>query len=181
MKACDFHYLGKFSWCYTMTSHYKLLWQSLLCTALILPTAAAKTPTLSSSNTQQELQSALDNSGFQLEMTGSQQVFADNRLLYTVSFQNTGFTSSSGDIDITSPVPPRTVYIPDSAHGENCDILFSADGGNSWGAAGQIEVKTTDGNWRTATARDYTHIKWLYRPQLRPTEIQQVSFQVVME
>ena len=146
----------------------------------MLPTAVAKTTNISSHSTQQELNSALNNSGFQLEMTGSQQVFADNRLMYTVSFQNIGFTAS-GNIDITSPVPPHTVYIPDSAHGKNCDILFSVDGGNSWGTAGQIEIQNTDGSWRMATARDYTHIKWLYRPQLRPAEVQQVSFQVVME
>ena len=163
-----------------MINRYKILWQGLLCAALMLPTAVAKTPALSTTTPDKALHAALDDSGFKLEMTGSQQVFGDNRLMYTVSFQNTGFTSS-GDIDITSPVPPDTVYIPNSAHGKNCDILFSVDGGNSWAPAGQLEIQTTDGRWRTADERDYTHIKWLYRPQLHPTEVQQVSFQVVME
>ena len=126
-----------------MINRHKLLWQSLLYIALMLPTAVAKTPGLSTSNAQKELHAALDNSGFRLKMTGSQRAFEDNRLMYTVSFQNTGFTAS-GDIDITSPVPASTVYIPDSAHGENCDILFSADGGNSWAPAGQQEIQTTE-------------------------------------
>ena len=163
-----------------MINQHKLMWQSLLYCALMLPTAVAKTPSLSSANVQNQLASELDNTGFKLEMKGSQQLFADNRMLYTVSFQNTGYTAS-GDIDITSPVPPHTVYIPNSAHGENCDILFSVDGGYSWGQAGQLEIKTNNGDRRIATADDYTHIKWLYRPELRPTETQQVSFQVVME
>ena len=163
-----------------MTNQFRPFWQGLLCAALLVSVANAKTPTLSAHSPQHDLYSALDEGGFTLEMTGSQQAFADNRMMYTVSFRNTGY-KASGDIDITSPVPPDTVYIPDTANGENCDILFSVDGGDSWGQAGQLEVQQADGSWRQANAKDYTHIKWLYLPELRPAEVQRVSFQVVME
>ena len=166
---------------YTMTNKRKWLWMSLVCTALLTPTSlSAKAPTLSSQSQMKELRQAIDEGGFELEMSGSNKLFPDNRMMYTVSFQNTGLRASDENIDITSPVPPETVYLPNTANGEDCDILFSVDGGESWGAADALEVQDADGKWHTATAKDYTHIKWLYLPELRPAEVQQVSFQVQM-
>ncbi|MEZ5480443.1 MAG: hypothetical protein R3E95_24070 [Thiolinea sp.] len=111
----------------------------------------------------------------ELMLTGNQQLFPDNRMLYTVFFENTGLKASN-DIDITSPVPPDTIYVPDSASGENCDILFSVDGGEHWGRPEELRVRDKSGTWRTARAGDYTHIRWRYRPELRPAEVQRVSF-----
>ena len=166
---------------YTMINKRKWLWLSLVCTVLLVPTnLAAKAPTLSSQSHLKELSQAIDEGGFELELTGSNKLFADNRMMYTVSFQNTGLKASGENIDITSPVPPETVYLPNTANGDDCDIMFSVDGGESWGSADTLEIQNADGSWRTATAKDYTHIKWLYLPELRPAEVQQVSFQVQM-
>ena len=131
--------------------------------------------TLSKNDTQ--IIEALEDSGFQLELIGSNKQFDNDRMMYMVSFQNTGF-KASGNIDITAPVPPETTYLEDSAAGENCEIMFSVDGGENWDAPANLHIVDASGEKRQATNKDYTHIKWRYIPELRPAEIQQVSFQV---
>lgn len=147
-----------------------------LCSLLCLQSAVqAKTASLS--HDPETFEHYTDRSAFQLELSSSNKLFPDNRMMYTVFFENTGYAGSD-DIDITSPVPPQTVYVPDSASGQDCDILFSVDGGENWGTPNDLKVQAAGGEWRSADASDYTHIKWVYRPVLRPAEVQQVSFQV---
>jgi uncharacterized repeat protein (TIGR01451 family) len=95
---------------------------------------------------------------------------------YTTWFENIG-KQAADDINITDPIPKHTVYVPNSARGENTTIRFSVDGGKHWGKEGSLKVRGADGKMRPATARDYTHIRWQYNGSLQPKEKQAVGFQ----
>ena len=80
------------------------------------------------------------------------------------------FTNSSDrlldSIRITSPVPPDLRYLPDSASGPGADVLFSVDGGRSFGRPEELTLQDSDGNVRDADPADYTHVRWLLRASL---------------
>jgi len=80
------------------------------------------------------------------------------------------FTNSSDrlldSIRITSPVPPDLRYLPDSASGPGADVLFSVDGGRSFGRPEELTLQDGDGNVRDADPADYTHVRWILRASL---------------
>ncbi len=45
-------------------------------------------------------------------------------------------------------------------------MLFSVDGGRTYGAPKELTVKAADGSQRTADAADYTHIRWVLKAPL---------------
>jgi uncharacterized repeat protein (TIGR01451 family) len=87
-------------------------------------------------------------------------------LVYTVSFWNTGGALADG-VRITSPIPPEARYVEGTAYGPGCEVLFSADGGRSFGAPDELRITDAAGA-RAAAASDYTHIRWVLATPLAP-------------
>jgi uncharacterized repeat protein (TIGR01451 family) len=99
-------------------------------------------------------------------------------LVYTVQFKN----SSAGAVDdvrITKPVPPGVRYVAGSASGPGCEVLFSVDGGRTFGLANELSVAAVDGTRRAAEPDDYTHIRWRLRTPLAPDATGFVRFRAV--
>lgn len=80
-------------------------------------------------------------------------------LVYTVRFRNSGKGPVDG-VRITKPVPPEVRYVAGSASGPGCDVLFSVDGGRTFGQPAELSVRGADGALRPAGPEDYTHIRW---------------------
>ena len=124
----------------------------------------------------------------QLDTQGQEQLVAiapdsivpGDRILYTTYFQNNG-TQPSDNITITNPIPQQVSYLADTAWGENCNIVFSADGGKTWGKPEQLTVRMTDGQLRAAQAGEYTHIRWQYQSALAAQQNSQVSYQAKLK
>lgn len=91
---------------------------------------------------------------------------AGEELIYTVSFANTGGALADG-VRVTSPIPPEASYVDGTAYGPGCDVLFSVDGGRSFGAPNELRVADESGS-RAAAASDYTHIRWVLSTPLAP-------------
>jgi uncharacterized repeat protein (TIGR01451 family) len=90
---------------------------------------------------------------------------AGDELVYTIAFENT--TSRSVDnVRITSPIPPRMRYIGNSAFGPGADVLYSVDGGNTYGQPSELAVATEEGISHAASATEYTHIRWILKGPL---------------
>jgi len=104
------------------------------------------------------------------------QIVPGDRIMYTTTFKNAG-DQPSDNIVIVNAIPKHTQYLPRTAQGQNCLITFSVDGGKTWDVPDELKVKGKDGKWRAATATDYTHIRWAYKPSLKPKEVKRVSFQ----
>lgn len=94
-------------------------------------------------------------------------VVPGDEVIYTITFTNNG-KSDAESVTITDPVPAEMRYVEGSAFGGGTDILFSADGGETFAAATDLLVAEADGSVRSARAEDYTHIRWLMRNPLQP-------------
>jgi len=96
---------------------------------------------------------------------------------YNTFFQNIG-NKPADNINIVNPIPKHTVYLANSARGQNTNIVFSVDGGKNYGKAGTLRVRGRDGKIHVAKPSDYTHIRWQYHGRLAPRAQQAVTFRV---
>lgn len=94
----------------------------------------------------------------------AERVVPGETVYYTITFTNIS-NDSADNVVITNPIAENLVYLDGSAAGEGMDIVFSADGGVSFAAATDLTV-TDNGTSRTATAEDFTHVRWVMRNDL---------------
>jgi len=92
-------------------------------------------------------------------LAAADHVVAGDRLVYTVEIHNSTSHALSGII-VTNPIPERMGYIAGSAQGPGADVDFSVDGGASFAKPEALTIKLAHGQTRSATALDYTHIRW---------------------
>ena len=90
---------------------------------------------------------------------------AGDEIVYTIAFENTG-RHSVDNVRITNPIPPRMRYLENSASGPGADVLYSVDGGRTYGKPSELVVATEDGISHLASATDYTHIRWILKAPL---------------
>ncbi len=79
---------------------------------------------------------------------------------YRLDFINDGDTPVS-DLVLKMPVPAEVIYVEDSAGGISGDVLFSADGGQSFYTRSGLNVITEDNAPRPAASDDITHVRWV--------------------
>lgn len=96
-------------------------------------------------------------------------------MMYTITFENIGDSPAEG-IVINNPVPNNSEYRVGSAKGKNAEIVFSIDGGESFGNPEDLVVNDKNGKQWTAKPESYTHIRWVYKQPLAPGEKDEVSF-----
>ncbi len=96
---------------------------------------------------------------------------------YNTFFQNIG-NQAAANISIVNPIPKHTVYLPNSAQGQNTQVVFSVDGGRHYAPASALKVRGKDGRLYPAKPSDYTHIRWQYRGSLPPKQRKAVGFRV---
>lgn len=101
-------------------------------------------------------------------------------VIFTTTFENT-IAQSVNDISINNPIPKDTEYKPGSAFGKDCEILFSADGGKTFGYAEELKVKDGKGNERIALPKEYTHIRWNHKVPLAAGKFGEVGFRAVIK
>lgn len=101
-------------------------------------------------------------------------------VIYTTTFKNT-LKKPAEDISINNPIPNDSEYVEGSAFGKDCEILFSADGGKTFGHAEQLKIKSADSKERTALPGEYTHIRWNYKKQLAPGKSGEVGFRATIK
>jgi uncharacterized repeat protein (TIGR01451 family) len=112
-----------------------------------------------------------------VRIESASRVIPGTEVIYTITAKNTG-TQSADSVIVTNPVPLQTRYVEGSAAGANTDITFSVDGGQSWGAAQSLTVTDANGEERTATADDYTHVRWTLQVELAPDQQVPVWYRV---
>lgn len=112
-------------------------------------------------------------------LVAAERVVPGDELRYTITFANQGEeTVDEGSIVITNPVPNNTIYLEDSAGGSGTDVVFSVDGGETWGSPDELLISGEDGESRVAEAEEYTHVRWTFRPGLEPGQESSVFFRV---
>ncbi len=109
-----------------------------------------------------------------------EKVTPGDEVIYTTWFTNVG-KDVANDIVITNPIPTHTHYKGGSALGDKTEITYSIDGGKRYALPDQLQIREEDGKERLARAEEYTHVQWIYRGSLAPTEKRFVRFRVVLK
>jgi len=102
-------------------------------------------------------------------------VVPGTEVIYTITVSNVG-DQSADNVVVTDPIPENTTYVDRSAFGAGTKITYSVDDGKSYDLAEKLKVKDAAGNLRTATANDYTHIRWVLNFTLKPKDVAPVWF-----
>jgi len=90
-----------------------------------------------------------------------------DELVYTVTFVNAGGQAAAG-IRITQPIPAAVRYVEGSAAAPRATVLFSIDGGRSFGPAEELLVDDGRGRLRPADPGAYTHVRGLLDGEIEP-------------
>ena len=92
------------------------------------------------------------------ELVPAESVIPGERVIYTITFRNTG-DDAADDVIITNPISDNLTYVPGSAFGPGMTLQFSVDGSN-FAPAEELMVEE-DGEMRVARPAEYTHIRWV--------------------
>jgi uncharacterized repeat protein (TIGR01451 family) len=86
-----------------------------------------------------------------------------DELFYTIRYRNSGDESAT-NVKIDNPIPEGAAYVADSAWGQDSEIFFSIDGGQTFKKPGSLTYSVdTDGekSSKQAEPERYTHIRWV--------------------
>jgi uncharacterized repeat protein (TIGR01451 family) len=112
------------------------------------------------------------------KLVPADRVVPGDRLIYSLEVVNTAVTTVPGPA-VTTPVPAHMRYVADSAVGPGTEVSFSVDGGVSFDAPENLQVKGSNGELRAAEATDYTHIRWQFRNSLKAGSVAFVRFRAI--
>lgn len=102
-------------------------------------------------------------------VTVERQEFADvapgETIYYTLTYSNTG-DEAAKNVKLDNPIADGNVYVDNSAWGDDADILFSIDGGQTFKkpAALQYSVKdskTGNQEAKEVSPEEFTNIRWV--------------------
>lgn len=125
---------------------------------------------------QKRIQRILGNGKIETVFGPAGTVVPGDTVAYTIEARNVSAEHAAERVVITDPIPDHTRYVDGSAEGEGAQILFSVDGGMRFDAPDNLRVAEQDGSARAATAQDYTHIRWVFRDSLAPSETRAMRF-----
>lgn len=104
-------------------------------------------------------------------------------IFYTLRYSNSG-DESARNVRIDNPVPEGTEYLADSAWGDNTEILFSIDQGQTYKRPANLTYETTDSQGaserRRAQPEQYNAIRWIVT-EIPAGQQGSVGFSVVVQ
>lgn len=109
----------------------------------------------------------------------AEDVTPGDELKYSVKFENIG-ADTAENINLVMPVPAEVVYIEQSTVRSGASVSYSADGGKTFAARGDLTV-TVEGQERRAVAENITHVRWIFDSAIAPGEEGQVGFRAMLK
>ena len=107
-------------------------------------------------------------------------VVPGERVVYTLSYTNDAAEPAT-DLVLTMPVPSEIKYLDESATTDDAKVVYSADGGQSFASRAGLRTTGADGNIRTATSEDITHIRWTVAGPLAVGETGTLSYKGILK
>ena len=107
-------------------------------------------------------------------------VVPGERVVYTLSYTNDAAEPAT-DLVLTMPVPSEIKYLDESATTVDAKVVYSADGGQSFASRAGLRTTGADGNSRTATSEDITHIRWTVAGPLAAGETGTLSYKGILK
>ena len=166
-----------------MNNRTKTAAKSLLIVGLLILSgnASAQQGTIQLEHKAEQWEAVTDDNGVeQTRLVEATNVLPGERVLFSVTYTNIG-DQAAEEVVITNPVPDHMVYIDNSASGDNTSITFSVDGGESFGAPRDLLVTDASDTQRPATAKDYTHVRWIVESDIASGASDTVQFSAVVD
>jgi uncharacterized repeat protein (TIGR01451 family) len=113
----------------------------------------------------EKIVSGADKADARARLVPAEDLKPGDELVITVTFLNTTQHALDG-VRITQPIPPSMRYVEGSGVGPGSQVLYSVDGGATYGQPNELGVVTAEGVRRVATAVDYTEVRWLIKAPL---------------
>lgn len=124
---------------------------------------------------EMELAVVNDDGQTEIQRVPAAKVVPGDVVIYTIHYTNKRSEPAENFV-ITNPVPQHMVYLESSAEGENTNITFSIDGGNTYDIPDNLTIASSDGNRVPAKPSDYTHIQWAFNDPVAPNQTGLVNF-----
>jgi len=115
-----------------------------------------------------------------VKLIAADRVVPGDRVLYTLEVRNTGAKTLEAPI-IIHPIPEHMRYVANSAVGPGAEVSYSIDGGRSFDSAENLHVNGVGGAPHTASAADYTHIRWRLKNNLKVNSVAFVRFRALVK
>ncbi|MFK7897920.1 MAG: hypothetical protein AB8G23_18955 [Myxococcota bacterium] len=107
-------------------------------------------------------------------------VVPGDKIAYTIGAKNVG-SEEVERVVITDPIPEQMLLVPGTESSEGANVLYSVDGGHTFGLEGELTVLGENGVPRPAISSDYSHIRWVFETPLAPTAERSVRFVALVE
>ncbi|MBT8370439.1 MAG: DUF11 domain-containing protein [Deltaproteobacteria bacterium] len=160
--------------------HTSRIFLSVAVACLLIPAVALAKPQVSISIKAEKKVIFVENGQEVVKRIPAVEVAPGETLIYTLTYTNAGDEAAT-NVVINDPIPQGAAYILDSASGQDTDISFSIDGGQTFKKPSMLtyEVKLADGTTekRVASPEAYTHIRWTIR-KVRAGGSGELGFQV---
>ena len=159
----------------------KKILKKLICAALlVLPLSVLAEPKIVLNMTS-EKEIVVEQNGKQVKkIVEAKETLPGDELIYTITYKNKG-DEVAKNIGIKNPIPEGTVYVLDSAQGNNADITFSIDKGKSFKKPGMLTYERKNSTGKSvknkASYEQYSHVKWLVN-EVQPGKGGAVSYKV---
>jgi len=114
------------------------------------------------------------------ELVPADRVVPGDEVFYTLEIRNTG-SSPLPPPTVDFPIPEHMRYIANSASGAGAEVSYSIDGGHTFDRPENLMVAAGGGDLRTATAADYTHIRWRLKHALKPKAMALARFRAIVK
>ena len=156
-----------------LTAHLLLL---MSCWSLVIYAAEA---TLKVTSISQVELAVVRNGLKQILRISPDKAVPGTEVIFTNTVENVG-QSPASDIVVKNHIPSDTEYLADSAFGNDCAILYSADGGKTFATAENLRIRGADGQQYLAQPRQYTDIRWNMKGQLAGGTSSEVGFRAAI-
>ena len=110
----------------------------------------------------------------------AEEIQPGEEIIISIHYKNSG-DEVAKNISIKNPIPEGTVYVVDSAKGENSEITFSIDKGKTFKKPSLLNYEHVDSNGKRvekkASYEQYNHVQWVVETVM-PGKKGAVSFRV---
>ena len=153
----------------------------VLSTALLAMSMAAPAFALTATQVvEKEVVVKQENGDEKIERVAAELVVPGERIIYTLNFVNDDAEPAT-DLVLTMPVPAEVDYMDGSASKKDMRAIYSVDGGQTFLPRGERKIKETDGSYRSASAEEITHIRWVVPGPVPAGAQGQLSYKAILK
>jgi uncharacterized repeat protein (TIGR01451 family) len=116
----------------------------------------------------------------QTKVVPAEELVPGDEVIYTLEIRNAGNTALRTPV-IDYRIPEHVRYVSNSAVGAGAEVSYSVDEGHRFDRAENLKITDATGAQRTASAADYTHIRWRLKHILKAQAVAMAHFRAVVK